>query len=200
MDSCTVDPKCALYLHLTWYSNGFRSLAWLTGENTGVVLSGSDPLDPFSMRETVENLEGIEHIILHLEGDEDGPAAVQAHFDGALRLPDLLGYECDFDQLAAEAGSSQHLIEPPGVRSGLPIPARELWLIPTGAKHPNLTSMRPMQANSRRKAAHLEDVQRMATLHIEQRRALGCEPSKEGGGRPIARRGGRRTGRLSPER
>ena len=200
MNACAVDPLHTLYLHLTWFSGGFRSLSWMFGEAPEALLSGSSPLDHSRMKEIIEAQGDVEHIILHVEGDEGGPAAAKALYKDGILLSELLDDECDFDVLAAMAESSQHLIEPPGVRSGKPIPARDLWIIPAGQKHPQLTSMRPMQANSRRKAAHLEDVNRMADLHVEKRKMLGCGPQQKASGRPMARRGGRRTGRLSPER
>jgi len=200
VNACAVDPLHTLYLHLTWFSGDFRSLSWMSGEKSETLLSGSAPLDHSRMKEIVEAQSDVEHILLHVEGDEGGAAAAKALYKDAILLPELLEDACDFDVLAATAESSLHLIEPPGVRSGKPIPARDLWVIPAGQKHPLLTSMRPMQANSRRKAAHLEDVSRMADLHLEKRKMLGCGPHQETGGRPMARRGGRRTGRLSPER
>ncbi len=200
MDACAVDPLHTLYLHLTWFSGDFRSLSWMSGEDSEALLSGSTPLEHSRMKEIVDGCGDVEHILLHVEGDEGGTAAAKVLYKDAILLSELLDDECDFDVLAAMAESSQHLIEPPGVRSGKPIPARELWVIPAGQKHPLLTSMRTMQANSRRKAAHLEDVHRMVDLHVEKRKRLGCGPQQETGGRPVARRGGRRTGRLSPGR
>ena len=200
MDACAADPLHTLYLHLTWFSGEYRSFSWMSGEDSEIHLSGSSPLKISHMKDIIEPLEGVEHVILHVEGDEGGTAAAKSLFKEATLLSELLDDECDFDVLAAKKESSQHLIQPPGVRSGKPIPARDLWVIPAGQKHPLLASMRPMQANSRRKAAHLEDVQQMAALHIEKRRVLGCGPLQEKAGRPLARRGGRRTGRLSPDR